>query len=463
MKRKPSPAASRLASLKSPPKAKGAILFAGLAAATLPEPIFPAALVIERGKIAAIGPEAEVKRAWRGRAAIVDGRGFTVIPGLINAHSHAAMSFFRDRAHGREQMIERFFFPMEKKLSAELVEPLSYSYLHAGLLSGTTAFADHYYFSDSVASALARLGLRGAVGEAIADQGGPFPKERTWAKARDAIANWKHGDEIVPVVAPHAADTVSLGLLHEMASYARANHLPLHMHLAQTQGEVERVKRECNLSPVEKAESAGALGPRSLLVHMVAATAADLKRVAAGGSTVCLSPASQILYERLAPLDFFQAQKIRMALGTDCAASNDGADLFQEMRLTALLFNDRCGRTQGDFARDVFRMCTETPGEVLFAGKTGKLAAGLAADLAFLRNTLGNAPVADLFTNLVFSQSAANVAHVMVGGEWALWDRKPTLISTDRLARAYEKALREILKRAGLPKELAPLAVPLLP
>ena len=452
-----------LADLKSAPKLQGAVLFSGVAAATLPDAIFPAAIVVESGKIADVGPDAEVKKRWRGRARIVDAAGFTVIPGLINAHTHAAMSFFRDRAHGQKEMIERFFFPTEKKLSAELIEPLCYSYLYAGLRSGTTAFVDHYYFAESVAKALDRFRLRGAVGETVADQGGPFPKERTWSMARDSIANWRFGTRIVPVVAPHAADTVSEKLLGEMAGYARANGLPLHMHLAQTQGEVERVRRECELSPVEKASRAGALGPRSLVVHMIAATANDIKLVERESATICLSPASQILYEKLAPLGLFLESGVSLALGTDSAAANDGSDLFQEMRLTALLLRDRSGDSRSNHAREVFRMCTEVPGKIFFNGQTGALRTGLDADLVFIKHELGNSPVADLFTNLIFSMGSAQVEHVLVSGEWRLWSRSLPDLSVERLSQAYEKAVRAILQRAQLPKEHAPLAIQILP
>lgn len=448
-----------LKKMKRPPSARGAICYRKVALATLPEAIYPGAIVVENDKIADVGKDAELYKRWKTRAKIIDASGYIVLPGLINCHTHAAMGFFRDRAHGRPEMIEKFFFPMEKKLSPDLIEPLSYSFLYASLTSGTTAIADHYYFIDGVAKALNRFHLRGVVGETIGDLGGAFPSESAWHTAREKLARWKFGSLVRPSIAPHAADTVSEKLLSEMASYARANNLCLHMHLAQSSGESARVRKESGLSPVEKADRAGAIAPNSLLVHMVEASRSDLDLVKRADAAICLSPASQILYERLAPLADFMEKEIPLTLGTDCAASNDGADLFSEMRLTALLLQDRMGKASPSIARDVFRMCTETAGQRLFQGETGALQSGLAADLVFLKHSLANAPIADLYTNIVFSCSSRQVDKVMVAGRWLLWDRKLVEISEDLLQKSYTKAVATILKRTHLPQELAPLPI----
>ncbi len=446
--------------IKLSPSLSKATIFTDLAAIVLPEAIFPAAIVVEHGKIADIGPSSALLAKWRGRAKRVDAQGYIAIPGLINSHTHAPMGFFRDRAHGRDQMIETYFFPMERNLSARLVEPLSYSHLIAGLFSGTTSFVDHYYFSDSVARAIEMLGLRGAIGETVADLGGAFPSKDAWRKARDSISKWKHSSRIRPVVAPHAADTVSSQLLSEMASYARANKIPLHMHLAQTKGEEERVRARDGMSAVEKAARAQAIYPESLLVHMIAASDSDLDLVASEGGNICLSPAAQILYESLAPLEKFLARRISLTLGTDSAAANDGADLFQEMRITALLLRDRSRDEKKDFAREVFAMATSTPGRIFFADEVGTLAAGKKADIAFIRHSISNAPVSDWFTNLVYSVSSSQVEHVMVDGQWRLFRRAPLNFSLSTLAKRYEKAVAEVLKR--LPKDMAPKPIKIL-
>ena len=166
----------------------------------------------------------------------IDASKYLVFPGLINAHTHAPLSYLKGVAHQTSHMIENLFFKTESKLSAELIEPLSYAYIYEGLRCGITTFADHYYFSGGVAKALDRIGLRGVIGECIADLGGAFPDAKRWLTAKQEIEHWQHSTRIRPLVAPHATDTVSAPLLTEMAAYAKANQLPLHMHLSQSKG-----------------------------------------------------------------------------------------------------------------------------------------------------------------------------------------------------------------------------------
>jgi 5-methylthioadenosine/S-adenosylhomocysteine deaminase len=155
---------NRLALGASRSAPKGPLLITGLT--LIPEPgvvLMDSALVIAKGVISEMGPSAAVQ-ARHSEIEQVDGKGFMAVPGLINAHTHVAMGFFRGLGHGQDEMIERFFFPAEKSLTPELLAPLSYSYLYGGLVAGVTCFGDHYYFSEGVAQAMERLGMRGVVG-----------------------------------------------------------------------------------------------------------------------------------------------------------------------------------------------------------------------------------------------------------------------------------------------------------
>ncbi|MEZ4743282.1 MAG: amidohydrolase family protein [Bdellovibrionota bacterium] len=148
---------------------------------------------------------------------IVDGNGYLVIPGLINAHTHAAMGFFRDLGHQRQSMIESFLFPAEKSLYPELIEPLTWSFIYGSLLSGVTCIVDHYYFSKGVGTALEKIGMRGVLGETVADIGGAFPGEDSLNRALEDLESWNFSERIKPAIAPHAADTVSDKLLKKLS------------------------------------------------------------------------------------------------------------------------------------------------------------------------------------------------------------------------------------------------------
>lgn len=403
-----------------------------------------AGLYIKNGRIADVGPAEQVMARHPGVPAL-NGRGYMAIPGLINGHTHAAMGFFRDLAHGKENMIENFMFPAEKGLTPEMVEGLAFSYLIGGLRSGVTCFVDHYYFSDAVGRAIERLGMRGAIGETVGDLGGAFPDIRIWDRTRKMIDAWPFSRRIRPVLCPHAADTVSEALLTEMAAYGKAHGLPLHMHLSQTRGERERVLKRSGVSPVMVADRCGALHPGSIVAHLVTPDAADLDRLQETRPTIAFCPASQVIYEFLAPIREFMERDIPLALGTDCAASNDTADVLSELRIAALFARDRGVDWELLRPPRLMAMVTTQPAKVLGWDKEiGTLEPGKAADVVFLRRDVEAEPIRDAETSLIFSMGSSSVRHVMIDGAWRLWNRDLVGVSERDLSAEYQWAIRQI-------------------
>lgn len=411
------------------------------------------ALVIQDSKILDAGPSERVAEIHK-NARSVDGRGFMIIPGIINAHTHCALSFFRGLgAQPSDQdpstsMIETVLFPAERALTPELTEPLSYSYILDGLKAGVTCFVDHYYYIEGVGKALERFGVRGIIGETVADLGGAKPEPQAWQRARDLIERWPFSSRMTPAIAPHAADTVSRALLSELASFAKRENLPLHMHLSQTTGERQRVLAREGMTPVRYAQECGALGERSLLVHMVTADADDLKLVKDAGSTIGFCPASQILYERLAPIGAFNAMGIPVAVGTDCAASNDSADMLQEVKLAALMAHAQRGEGASPSVETVSSWYGAQAADSLGYGhQFGRLAPGQAADLVVLKLDGASLPRPQLAQGLTYSLGSRDVRHVMVDGQWVLWQQTSTLMSASDLEQAIKQATAEILSR----------------
>ena len=406
------------------------------------------AVFVVNGKIADIGSTTEVVARNPGER-ITDGSGFIVMPGMINAHTHSAMGFFRGRGHGKENMIESFMFPAEKSLTPELLEPLSYSYIYGGLRSGVTCFADHYYYVEGVGKALERFGLRGVIGETVADLGGAFPGRDRWDLARGLIDSWPFSDRIVPAVAPHASDTVSPELLTEIAAYATKNSIPLHMHLSQTAIEYSRVQKAHSLSPVELAQKCGALTPNSLVVHLISASKNDWKILAKSGAVAGLCTASQIIYEHLAPMVEIAANKVPFALGTDCAACNDSSDIMAEMRITGLMARDRNISLDDINPGTLLDSVTGVPAKVFgLQNRIGKLAKNYEADLVFCKIDLDALPMTDHLANLIYSMSSRHVKHVMVGGSWRLWNQNLVGNSIEDLQEAFVESVDIITKRA---------------
>jgi 5-methylthioadenosine/S-adenosylhomocysteine deaminase len=380
---------------------------------------------------------------------VIDARHYIITPGLFNAHTHAAMGFFRGLGHGVHQMIERLFFPAESSLTPELIEPLSYSYLLSGLRSGVTCFVDHYYFVEGVGHALKSMGLRGVLGETTADLGSAFPSLKTWSRAQESIERWPFDiDQITPCLAPHATDTVSLKLMQKIAQYAKTSNLPIHMHLSQTSGEKTRVHKREGITPVALAQKAGLLTDKTLAVHLVSADHKDLSILKAEGSTAGLCPASQIIYEKLAPIKDFCALNLPVAVGTDCAASNDNADILSELKLICLLAKEHELTPAWQSVEHWLSSVTTQPAKCFgLDHKLGQIRKGYKADLVLLKRDVSSEPLFRVTTNLIFSLGSSYVKHVLVNGKWVLWHQNPCLKSEGDMRLAYDHAVQTIEKR----------------
>lgn len=404
-------------------------------------------LLIRAGRIIDVGETASVKAKYP-NIPFLDAEGAAIIPGMFNAHTHLPMGFFRGLGRGKVDMIESFLFPAEKNLSAELVTPLSYSYLLDGLRAGVTSFVDHYYFSSGVASAIETFGARGWVGETIADLGGAFPGESSWERAVKLIEKSRYSSRIKFCIAPHAADTVSSPLLKRCADYARANNLPLHMHLSQSDGERKRVESRDGMTPVAAAEKAGALNENSLVVHLTSADEQDLRRIKNKGATIGYCPTSTILYDKLANIKLISDLEIPMAIATDCAASNDSADCLTELKIAALMGKHE-GISEAKLSPDhLLAMVTTIPAKVLGVEKElGTLENGKIADLTVLPLRMSALPRKNLLANIIYSMGSRDVSHVMIDGKWIVWKNQLAYQSEKKLHDDYLSAVSEITRR----------------
>lgn len=382
------------------------------------------------------------------RNPVYDASDFLIFPGLVNAHTHCAMGFFRGLGHGRQDMIENFLFPAEKSLTPDLLENLSLSYIAAGIRCGVTMFSDHYYFVDGVGKAFERLGVRAIIGETVADLGGAFPGDASVQRMHALIDNWSFSDRITPSVAPHAADTVSQPLLKKLAQFAVKNNLHLHMHLAQTSGELERLIVREAMSPVRYAQHCGALTDKTLAVHLIACSDADIAILKKEGAVAGICPVSEVVYEKLPAIDRFTRLGIPVALGTDCAASNDGSDIMSEMRFYNLMLRDRGVKTTEFSFADTLATATVN-GSRLFGKShvTGKLTKGSAADIVMMGASIDLLPMTDPLANLIYSANAGHVDHVMVDGKFVLRNRSLTMANESELRQSYITAVNEIKSR----------------
>ncbi len=370
----------------------------------------------------------------------IDAKNYLITPGFWNGHGHLALSFLRSMGHGQKQMIESLFFKTEPLLNEKLVEALCASDLLTGLKTGTVGFVDHYYFHRGTAKAIDKLGLRGCVADTFLDEMGPFKGREPFENFKKSLGKWNFSDRIIPVVGPHATNTTSPKYFKELAEFARANKLKIHFHLSQTKSEFENSKKLWNCTPIEHLAKNKILGEDCLAVHVIHLGPNDLNILKSTGTAIGFCPTSQVIFEKLAPIESFLEKQLPILLGTDDAASNDLADMHAETKIAALISRHQGAATEG-LAQRFFESATlATPR--FFGIPSGLIEENYLADLLFYPMTIENSPRSHAFESFVFSMNANQLAASMIDGVWRLWNKKPLIEDTEELSHNYDKALR---------------------
>jgi 5-methylthioadenosine/S-adenosylhomocysteine deaminase len=394
-------------------------------------PIEPAGAVLEshavavrEGRIEALVPAREALARFAGYERI-ELPGQALLPGLVNAHTHAAMVLLRGLADDLPLMrwLTEHIWPAEMKhVSPEFVRDGTRLACAEMLRGGITCFNDMYFFPEASLEAALGAGMRTAQGIIVIE----FPS----AYASDPADYLRRGLELRdrcrdhPLVsfclAPHAPYTVSDATLHRVATLAAELDVPVHIHLHETHEEVERSSAEHGVRPLERLRRAGMLGPGLIAVHAVHVTPDEIALLAQHGCSVAHCPSSNLkLASGLAPVQAFLAAGINVALGTDGAASNNRLDLFQEMRTAALLAKAVAGDAQALPAHAALRAATLSGARALGLERTiGSIEPGKAADLVAVRLDAAElAPCYHPESHLVYAAGREHVTHVWVAGE----------------------------------------------
>jgi 5-methylthioadenosine/S-adenosylhomocysteine deaminase len=404
-------------------------------------------LVIEKNKIQEIFPSSIKNKKYK-NATLIDGSDFLITPGLWNGHNHSALSYLRSQGHGHKHMIEDLFFKTEPHLTEKLVEALALPDLITGLKSGTVGFVDHYYFHRGTARAIDSLGLRGFVSDTFLDNFGPFKGKKFFHDFKASIKKWNFSERVKPCVGPHATNTTSKSFFKELNDFARAENLKTHFHLSQTRSEFDTALKEHGKTPIQLADSIGALNENALAVHVIHAEGDDFKILQNSGVSIGFCPTSQIIFEKLAPIDLFLKHKIPLVVGTDDAASNDLADMHQEIKIAALLARDRGADTK-NLAKKFFEASTRSVPR-FFGIPSGLIEPGYFADLLFYPLTMESQPRQNIFESYVFSMNAGFLKASMIDGRFRLWNKEIIDLPQQDLEEKYQKALTVISKKTGI-------------
>lgn len=357
---------------------------------------------------------------WRPER-VIAAQGCLVLPGLINSHTHAAMTLLRGYAEDLPLMVwlrERIF-PAEGRLTDEDIYWGTMLAQLEMIRSGTTAFADMYFGMAMVARAVEESGLRASLARGLigASSGG----ERALEEAVSLVRSWHGaaGGRIRCLLGPHAPYTCPPAYLKKVIAEASRLEVGLHIHLAETRGEVEESRKATGKSQIELLEELGFFELPVLAAHCVHLASKDIEILARRGVAVAHNPTSNLkLGNGIAPVAELLKAGVTVALGTDGAASNNDLDMFEELRLAALLQKGRTGDPAVLAAAQALSLATRMGAQALgLAGSVGELAQGRQADLILVRTDSPRlTPVHDPLAAAVYAAHGDDVELTMVAG-----------------------------------------------
>jgi len=380
----------------------------------------------------------------------IDAEGGLILPGLINSHTHAAMTLFRGLADDLPLMewLNKYIFPVEGKMDADFVRVGSLLACAEMILSGTTTFCDMYLFEEEVAKAAKESGMRCLVGEVLYDF--PSPNygsvEKGFTYTKELIERWKEDPLVDIAVEPHSLFTCGVDLLHKANDLALNSDVPLILHVAETRTELEEIEKQYGKRPVQHLMDLGLLGPHLIADHCVYINESEIEVLAQHKVSVVHNPESNMkLASGFAPVPEMIAKGVTVGLGTDGCASNNNLDLFAEMDMAAKLHKvNKLDPTVME-AQTVFRMATIDGARALGLEKiTGSLEVGKRADLIIIdTNKPHLIPMYNPYSHLVYAASGHDVKHSIIDGSIVMEDRKLlTLEVEDIMEQAKEQSHR---------------------
>lgn len=368
-----------------------------------------------------------------------------LIPGLVNLHTHAAMTLLRGYADDLPLMtwLNDYIWPTERQwVSAEFVGDGTRLACLEMLKGGITCFNDMYFFPEAAVEAAIAAGQRIAAGIIVIDFASNYAADpdgylHKGLALRDAM---RHHPLVSFCMAPHAPYSVGDRSLEKVLTYAKQLDLPIHIHVHETADEIRDGVRQHGVRPLRRLHRLGVLGPDLIAVHAVHLEAAEIALLAEHGCHVAHCPTSNLkLASGIAPSAALLASGVNVGLGTDSSASNNRLDLWQEMRLAALLAKATSGRPEAVPAQTALRMATLDGARALgLDARIGSLEPGKEADLVAVDLSAPHTqPCYDPISQLVYCASAADVTHVWVAGREVVRDRHClTLDTAEVLARA---------------------------
>ncbi|MGD9410336.1 MAG: amidohydrolase [Desulfobacterales bacterium] len=411
--------------------------------------IINGAVAIGRDAITAVGPADEFGD-WH-ISQVIDARGGIIMPGLVNSHTHAAMTCFRGLADDLQLMtwLNDHIFPAEAKLDDQSVYAGSLLACAEMIMSGTTCFCDMYLFEDAVARAAKKAGVRAVVGEVLYDFNSPNygPIKNGFKYTQKLIDTWQNDPLVTIAVEPHSTYLCAPQLLKQAFKLTQSANLPLVIHLAESKSEISQIKERYDRTPVEHLAELGVLAPNVLACHCVELTDNDIGLLRRFDVKVAHNAESNMkLASGVAPIPRLINEGICVGMGTDGCASNNDLDLFLEMDSVAKLHKAKTLDPTVMDALTVLKMATINGARALGLDQAiGSLEIGKKADLIIIdTNKPHLTPMYNPVSHLVYAAMGSDVTTSIINGNVVMEDGRIKTMDINAVMDDVNKIAKEI-------------------
>ncbi|PKM82618.1 MAG: N-ethylammeline chlorohydrolase [Firmicutes bacterium HGW-Firmicutes-14] len=404
-------------------------------------------IMIEGSRIVSVGPRGTAPDGW---GETIDAAGMVAMPGFINCHTHTAMTLLRSYADDLPLMewLEKRIWPLEERLTGEDVYWGTMLCILEMIKSGTTTFADMYFFMDDVARAVEESGIRACLSRGMIGSGPTA--QLALDETREFIGRWNGAanGRITTMAGPHAPYTCPPDYLKKVLDIADEHGVGIHIHLAETRTEVDDIMKQYGKSPVEYLRDAGLLEYPVLAAHCVHLNQEDIKIIKEKRVGVAHNPESNMkLASGIAPVPQLLAEGVSVGLGTDGAASNNNLDMMEEMRTAALLHKVHTEDPTAIPSYQALEMATKNGGKVLGIPDIGVIEPGYRADIVLLDfNKPHLYPKHDLVAHTVYAAQSSDVDTVIIDGNIIMSHGKVLTMNEAEILENVQRCASRLVK-----------------
>jgi len=404
-------------------------------------------ILIKEGRIV------EVSRSIDEKAdAVIDASKKIAIPGLVNTHTHIVMGLLMGHGEGLplQEWLEKKIWPVEAKLTKDDTKVGSLLGMLESIRGGVTAFNEMYiYHVNETAKAAQQIGMRVTIPRAMFDLVPERERDDELAAGGAFIREWEGKSPLVtPTVSCHAPYTCSDELLAKAKELADKKGLRFHMHLSETRKEMFDILKKTGKYPFEHMDSLGLVDENSIFAHASWVTKKEIKLAGGKGAAIAHCPISNMKLATggICPISEYDTAGANVTIGTDGSASNNSLDLFESMKLAALLQKHHYWRADAISAQKIFDFATINGARALGIN-AGSIEKGKLADVVLLEKGANNIPEHDIIANLVYATGPQNVTDVIINGKQVMRDRKILTVDEEKIIEEAGKTAEELVKR----------------